>query len=251
MRAAASVPSTARSRPDKIHVPSLYASAYPISPLRVCTFRPVLCYAQARRRFPHGSDQDRPLRRRDPPGQGLTSASWPTDSRSATKPFQSGRPQGPARRLPDAALCQALDITVNDLLTGVRVSASDYQKKAEENMMDLIKENQENKKRFALSMVCAAITVIAVVALVFLRRTSTCRSRRASPCWRWPWRRRSQASARPSWKRRPAIMSAPPAMSFSSPTLGEYVRGYHTLTKRRLTCPHCGKTGMCRHRIVR
>jgi protein-S-isoprenylcysteine O-methyltransferase Ste14/DNA-binding XRE family transcriptional regulator len=74
--------------------------------------------------------------------------------------------------LPDVSLmlplCQALDITVNDLLTGARVSASDYQQKAEENMMDLIKENQENKKRFALSMVCAAITVIAVVALVFL-----------------------------------------------------------------------------------
>lgn len=35
------------------------------------------------------------------------------------------------------------------------------------------------------------------------------------------------------------------------PTMGEYVKGYHTITKRRLTCPECGKTGMCRHRIVR
>ena len=35
------------------------------------------------------------------------------------------------------------------------------------------------------------------------------------------------------------------------PTLGQYVKGYHTFTKRRLTCPHCGNTGMCRHRIIR
>ena len=35
------------------------------------------------------------------------------------------------------------------------------------------------------------------------------------------------------------------------PTMGQYVKGYHTLTRRRLTCPECGKTGMCRHRIVR
>lgn len=35
------------------------------------------------------------------------------------------------------------------------------------------------------------------------------------------------------------------------PTMSEYVKGYHTLTKRRLTCHECGKTSMCKHRIVR
>ena len=35
------------------------------------------------------------------------------------------------------------------------------------------------------------------------------------------------------------------------PTMGEYVKGYHTLTKRRLTCHECGKVGMCKHRIIR
>ena len=36
-------------------------------------------------------------------------------------------------------LCQALHITVNDLLSGEKVQPADYQKKAEENMMDLRK----------------------------------------------------------------------------------------------------------------
>ena len=35
------------------------------------------------------------------------------------------------------------------------------------------------------------------------------------------------------------------------PSMDEYVKGYHTFTKRRLTCPKCGKTGMCKHRVTR
>lgn len=35
------------------------------------------------------------------------------------------------------------------------------------------------------------------------------------------------------------------------PTMSAYIKGYHTFTKRRLICPECGKTGMCKHRIIR
>ena len=65
-------------------------------------------------------------------------------------------------------LCGALNITVNDLLSGGRVSEADYRKKAEENMMNLIIENQENKKRMALSIVCGVITIIAVCSLIVI-----------------------------------------------------------------------------------
>ena len=72
--------------------------------------------------------------------------------------------------LPDISLmmplCEILQITVNDLLTGERVSEDDYQKKAEENMMNLMKENEENKKQMILSVICGVITIIAVCALV-------------------------------------------------------------------------------------
>ena len=65
-------------------------------------------------------------------------------------------------------LCASLGITVNDLLSGERVSGTNYQKKAEENMMDLMKENEENKRWMILSVICAVITVIAVCALVVI-----------------------------------------------------------------------------------
>ena len=63
-------------------------------------------------------------------------------------------------------LCAALDITVNDLLSGEKVSPLDYQRKAEGNMMNLMKENEENKKRFTLSIITGVITIIAVCALI-------------------------------------------------------------------------------------
>lgn len=68
------------------------------------------------------------------------------------------------RGLPEVSLmlplCGALGITVNDLLTGQRVAEADYQTRAEENMMNLLRENAENKKRMALSVICGCVTVI-------------------------------------------------------------------------------------------
>ena len=115
-------------------------------------------------------------------------------------------------------LCGALGITVNDLLTGQRVAEADYQTRAEENMMNLLRENTENKKRMALSVICGCVTVIAVCALVALA---------------------SFLEVAAGWR-----------VAFV-PTMGAYVKGYHTLTKRRLKCPHCGKVSMCKHRITR
>ena len=63
-------------------------------------------------------------------------------------------------------LCEILHITVNDLLSGEKVSETDYQRRAEENMKDLIRENEENKKRMMLSVVCVTLTVISVCALL-------------------------------------------------------------------------------------
>lgn len=44
-------------------------------------------------------------------------------------------------------LCNELEITVNELLSGERLQAMDYKKKAEENMVNLVREAQESKKK--------------------------------------------------------------------------------------------------------
>ena len=45
-------------------------------------------------------------------------------------------------------LCNELEITVNELLSGERLQAMDYKKKAEENMVNLVKEAQERKEDY-------------------------------------------------------------------------------------------------------
>ena len=65
------------------------------------------------------------------------------------------------RGLPDVLLmpplCAALGITVNDLLSGERVGEGDYRKKAEENMMELMRENAENRQRLLQSIACGGV----------------------------------------------------------------------------------------------
>lgn len=149
-------------------------------------------------------------------------------------------------------LCEILHITVNDLLSGEKISETDYQRRAEENMKDLIRENEENKKRMMLSVVCVTLTVISVCALlviasflvlpaiirialiVFAAVTAVI-----------------GIGAAAVLDREAGTFECPHCKTLFVPSMSEYVKSYHTFTRRRLTCPECGKTGLCRHRVVR
>ena len=149
-------------------------------------------------------------------------------------------------------LCSALNITVNDLLSGERVSKIEYINKAEENMMNLIKENEENKKRMALAIICGIITVIAVCSLIVIAsyiemptiaRIALILFAAAIAI--------AGIGAAAMLEIKAGYYECPHCKALFVPTMNEYVKGYHTLTKRKLTCHECGKSGMCRHRVVR
>lgn len=158
--------------------------------------------------------------------------------------------------LPDVSLmlplCTALDITVNDLLSGERVSATDYQQKAEGNMMNLMKENEENRKKMALSIITGVITIIAVCSLiviasfldlpVIVRIILVVFSVAVAL---------TGIAAAAMLDIKAGYFECSQCKELFVPSMDEYVKSYHTFTKRRLTCPKCGKTGMCRHRITR
>lgn len=149
-------------------------------------------------------------------------------------------------------LCAALDITVNDLLSGEKVSLIDYPKKAEANMMNLMKENEENKKRMALSIITGVITIIAVCALIaitsFLDLPAVVRiilivfSVAVAT---------AGIAAAIMLDIQAGYFECPYCKELFIPSMDEYIKGYHTFTKRRLTCPKCGKTKMCRHHVTR
>ena len=149
-------------------------------------------------------------------------------------------------------LCTALGITVNDLLSGERIAQADYQKKAEENMMELVRENAENKKRLALSLICVAVTVIAVCALIALAAFLTLpAAARIALIALALITAAAGVGAAAVLDAKAGYYQCPHCRETFIPTLGEYVKAYHTFTRRRLVCPACGKTGMCRRHIVR
>ena len=160
------------------------------------------------------------------------------------------------RGLPDVLLmpplCAALGITVNDLLSGERVGEGDYRKKAEENMMELMRENAENRQRLLQSIACGGVTVVAVCALValaaflplpaFARVALLLLAMAAAVAGIWA---AATLDVRAGW------FECPHCKELFVPPMADYVKGCHTFTKRRLTCPRCGQTAMCRHRVAR
>ena len=65
-------------------------------------------------------------------------------------------------------LCNELEITVNELLTGERISQQNYKKKAEENMVNMIGEKEENKQKILLTTMIGVISTITFVTLLLV-----------------------------------------------------------------------------------
>lgn len=148
-------------------------------------------------------------------------------------------------------LCEALDITANELLSGERLSQDDYIRKAEENIMTLVKEREESKKKIMLSAIVAVITIIGGTALVTV----------------------SGVFEMELWARILLIglglvvifgglfVAAALEMEAGTfeckhckhrfvPTVGAYIAGPHSLTTRYLKCPECGKKSYCKRRLT-
>ncbi len=76
------------------------------------------------------------------------------------------------RSLPDSSimleLCEALDISVNELLTGEVLEMETYNKQAEENLIQMIKEKEESDKRLLNLKIVLGITgTLFLLAMLF------------------------------------------------------------------------------------
>lgn len=148
-------------------------------------------------------------------------------------------------------LCDSLHINVNELLSGERLTDSEYQKKAEENIMNLVKEREESKKKIILSVIECMLTLLSGITLVML----------------------ASLLEMDTWIRILLIVIAVTviaggiavaiALDISAgtfecakcgtrfvPTPGAYVAGPHTIMRRKLKCPDCGETTYCRKRLT-
>lgn len=66
-----------------------------------------------------------------------------------------------------SGLCNALDISVNELLSCTKLPPDDYSKKAEENIMTLLQEKENDKKKTLISYIIGGCLVVAGLLLSF------------------------------------------------------------------------------------
>lgn len=149
-------------------------------------------------------------------------------------------------------LCEVLEISVNELLSGEKISASEYKLKAEVNLMELMQEKQENKKKIILSMVVCAMMLVSVVTMVLVAGLGD-----IALGWRIaliviavleiivgiPVGCILDNSA--------GYFECKHCKARFTPSLSAYVMGVHGITWRRLKCPECGKISNCKKRLTK
>ena len=149
-------------------------------------------------------------------------------------------------------LCNELEITVNELLSGERVSEEDYLKKAEENMVNLVKEAQESKKKIIMSAMVGVLVIVAAVPLFVV----------AGMFEMQVWTRVllmgigfvimvMGIAIACVLDREAGAFECPECKERFVPDMKSYVMGPHIITKRKLTCPKCGCTKYCKHVLTR
>lgn len=146
-------------------------------------------------------------------------------------------------------LCNELEITVNELLTGERLAKENYMEKAEQNMVHFVKEKEDNKIKMHLIILIGIMSAISFITLLVVVCIYT------------------------------EVISVPVkgililiactiftigiiTMMVGGRTFGYYkctccgetfvpdfinfATGMNVVAKRRMKCPHCGKRNWCK-----
>lgn len=149
-------------------------------------------------------------------------------------------------------LCDELGITVNELLSGERLDEVDYKKKAEENMVNLVREAQESKKKIILSFVIvffaiiAALPLFAVVEYVELNKAAEVALIVIGILILIGGVLIASVLDKDA-----GAFECPECKERFVPTMKEYIMSVHTPMKRKLTCPKCGVRKYCKHVLTK
>ena len=147
-------------------------------------------------------------------------------------------------------LCNVLGISVNELLSGERLDEKQYYQKAEENIMTLIKEKEDAKKKIIIASSVAFIVLVSSVTIIIL----------AGLLEMDLWLRILVlgiaflnmilgVAIACVLERDAGVYECRKCGEKFVPTMKEYIMGIHGLTWRRLKCPKCGKYSNCKKRL--
>ena len=132
------------------------------------------------------------------------------------------------------------------------IGGDGYKKKAEENMVNLVKEAQESKKKIIMSAMVSVLVIVAAVPLFVV----------AGMFEMQVWARVllmgigfaitvMGIAIACVLDREAGAFECPECKERFVPDMKSYVMGPHTITKRKLTCPKCGCTKYCKHVLTR
>ena len=148
-------------------------------------------------------------------------------------------------------LCKLLEISVNELLSGERLDEKRYFEKAEQNIMTLMNEKAEAKKKLIIAIVTVVITLLAGLTIILI----------------------SGLLEMQMWLRVVLMVIAAVVIGTGIgiacvlerdagayeckycgerfvPTMKAYLFAPHTPTTRKLRCPKCGKKSYCKKRLT-
>lgn len=148
-------------------------------------------------------------------------------------------------------LCELLEISVNELLSGSLINNNNYKENAEENLLHILKEKEESKRKLMISFITAVLGAIVMTAMILI----------------------TDYIDNNQWKRLLIIFGIiifiiccinAVILDFDTgiyeckyckhkfkPTLLNYLMARHTLLKRYLKCPKCKKSSYCKHKLLR
>ena len=148
-------------------------------------------------------------------------------------------------------LCNTLNITVNELLSGERIPDESYKKKAEEIMVDLIREKEESKKKIALSIVASIIAILGGITPIIVSGMFEMEA----------WQRvlfiiigilvmGGGIAIAAALEMHAGTFECRHCKHRFVPAAGAYIAGPHSITTRYLKCPECGKKSYCKRRLT-
>ena len=147
-------------------------------------------------------------------------------------------------------LCELLEISVNELLSGERLDETEYHEKAEQNIMSLIQEKAEAKKKIIIAVIIAVITLLAGLTICLLAELLEMEL----------WLRIvlgvlgaviivTGIGLACFLERDAGVYECKHCGERFVPTMTAYLFAPHMLTSRRLKCPKCGKKSYCKKRL--
>ena len=147
-------------------------------------------------------------------------------------------------------LCELLEISVNELLSGERLDEKRYFEKAEQNIMSLIQEKAEAKKKLIIAVIIVGITLLAGLTMILLSSLLEMET----------WLRvvlmviafviiGTGIGIACVLDRDAGVYECKHCGERFVPTMTAYLFAPHMPTSRKLKCPKCGKKSYCKKRL--